>query len=196
MATATVARPGRVSFSLDPALLIPLVGAGILVYLAVLPLLMLLVGSFQAEVAPREFIYTLKNYQAAYASEYTYSTFMNSLIFASGAAILSFSLGTVLAWLTERTNTPMRRIFVPLAVVPLILPGVLESIAWIFLLSPKFGYVNVWLMNLLGLESPLFNVFSLPGMIWVHAVGQVPLAFLLMVAAFKSMDPSLEESAM
>jgi len=143
MATATLPRAGRVSFSFDPALLIPLVGAGVLIYLAVLPLLMLVVGSFQAETAPREFIYTLKNYQAAYASPYTYSTFMNSVIFASGSAILSFSLGTLLAWLTERTNTPLRLIFVPLAVVPLILPGVLEAIAWIFLLSPKFGYLNV-----------------------------------------------------
>lgn len=196
MATATIPRTGRVSFSLDPALLIPVFGAGILVYLAILPLLMLLVGSFQAEVAPREFIYTLKNYQAAYASEYTYSTFVNSLIFGAGSAGLSFTLGTLLAWLTERTNVPLRSIFVPIAVVPLILPGVLESIAWIFLLSPKFGYLNVWLMNLFGLASPPFNVFSLPGMIWVHSVGQVPLAFLLMVAAFKSMDPSLEESAM
>jgi iron(III) transport system permease protein len=196
MATAAIPRTGKVSMSLDPALLIPVVGAGILVYLAVLPLLMLLVGSFQAEVAPREFVYTLKNYHAAYASEYTYSTFLNSLIFASGSAGLSFILGTMLAWLTERTNTPLRSIFVPLAVVPLILPGVLESIAWIFLLSPKFGYLNVWLMSLFGLQSPPFNVFSLPGMIWVHSVGQVPLAFLLMVAAFKSMDPSLEESAM
>src|SRR5215475_5307303 len=180
----------------DPALVIPLLGAGILVYLAVLPLLMLVIGSFQAEVAPRDFIYTLKNYQAAYASEYTYSTFKNSLIFASGSAALSFFLGTMLAWLTERTNTPLRGIFVPLAVVPLILPGVLESIAWIFLLSPKFGYLNVWLKSLFGLDSAPFNVFSLPGMIWVHSVGQVPLAFLMMTAAFKSMDPSLEESAM
>jgi iron(III) transport system permease protein len=196
MATATIPRTGRVSIPLDPALLIPVFGAGILVYLAILPLLMLLVGSFQAEVAPREFIYTLKNYQAAYASEYTYSTFVNSLIFGAGSAGLSFTLGTLLAWLTERTNVPLRSIFVPIAVVPLILPGVLESIAWIFLLSPKFGYLNVWLMNLFGLASPPFNVFSLPGMIWVHSVGQVPLAFLLMVAAFKSMDPSLEESAM
>ncbi len=195
MATATIPRAGRVSIPLDPALLIPVFGAGILVYLAILPLLMLLVGSFQAEVAPREFIYTLKNYQAAYASEYTYSTFVNSLIFGAGSAGLSFTLGTLLAWLTERTNVPLRSIFVPIAVVPLILPGVLESIAWIFLLSPKFGYLNVWLMNLFGLASPPFNVFSLPGMIWVHSVGQVPLAFLLMVAAFKSMDPSLEESA-
>jgi len=196
MATAAIPRTGKMTMTLDPALLIPMVGAGILVYLAVLPLLMLFVGSFQAEVAPREFVYTLKNYHAAYASEYTYSTFLNSLIFASGSAGLSFILGTMLAWLTERTNTPLRKIFVPLAVVPLILPGVLESIAWIFLLSPKFGYLNVWLMNLFGLQSPPFNVFSLPGMIWVHSVGQVPLAFLLMVAAFKSMDPSLEESAM
>ena len=198
MATVAIPRAQGKGLSLprDPALLVPLVGAGVLVYLAVLPLIMLVIGSFQAEVAPREFIYTLKNYQHAYASEYTYSTFANSLIFASGSAGLGFILGTVLAWLTERTNTPLRGIFVPLAVVPLILPGVLESIAWIFLLSPKFGYLNVWLQSLFGLKSAPFNVFSLPGMIWVHSVGQVPLAFLLMVAAFKSMDPSLEESAM
>ena len=167
-----------------------------LIYLAVLPLFMLLLGSFQMEVAPREFVTTLKNYQNAYASQYTYSTFKNSVIFASGSAGLSFLFGTVLAWLVERTNTPLRVVFIPIAVVPLILPGVLESIAWIFLLSPKFGYINVALMSLSGLESAPFNVFSLPGMIWVHSVGQVPLAFLMMVAAFKSMDPALEESAM
>jgi iron(III) transport system permease protein len=198
MSTVALPRTERTGFPLlrDSALLVPLVGAGVLIYLAVLPLFMLLKGSFEMEVAPREFVLTLQNYQKAYASEYTYSTFVNSFIFASGSAALTLLLGTILAWLTERTNTPLSAIFVPLAVVPLILPGVLESIAWIFLLSPKFGYLNVWLKSLFGLESPPFNVFSLPGMIWVHSVGQVPLAFLMMVAAFKSMDPSLEESAM
>src|ERR671918_3052207 len=198
MSTVALPRTERAGFPLlrDPALLVPLVGTGVLISLAVLPLFMLLKGSFEMEVAPREFVVTLENYVNAYASPYTYSTFVNSIIFATGSAALSFLLGTLLAWLTERTNTPLRGIFVPIAVVPLILPGVLESIAWIFLLSPTFGYLNVWLMNLFGLQSPPFNVFSLPGMIWVHSVGQVPLAFLLMVAAFKSMDPSLEESAM
>lgn len=198
MSTIALPKSVRNSVSLlgDPALLIPAVGAGVLIYLAVLPLFMLLLGSFQMEVAPREFVTTLKNYQNAYASQYTYSTFKNSLIFAAGSAGLSFLLGTVLAWLVERTNTPLRVIFVPIAVVPLILPGVLESIAWIFLLSPKFGYINVALKSLFGLESAPLNIFSLPGMIWAHSVGQVPLAFLMMVAAFKSMDPALEESAM
>ena len=101
MATATLPRTRRAGFTLDPALLIPVFGAGILIYLAVLPLIMLFIGSFQAEVAPREFVYTLKNYQAAYASQYTYSTFVNSLIFATGSSLLSFFLGTMLAWLTK-----------------------------------------------------------------------------------------------
>jgi iron(III) transport system permease protein len=198
MSTIALPRSIRAAVPLvrEPAFLIPLLGAGVLAYLAILPLFMLFYGSFQAEVAPRQFIYTLQNYQAAYASEYTYSTFKNSVIFASGSAGLTFLFGTILAWLVERTNTPLRVIFLPLAVVPLILPGVLESIAWIFLLSPKFGYLNVALMYLFGLESAPFNIFSLPGMIWAHSVGQVPLAFLMMVAAFKSMDPSLEESAL
>ena len=112
MATIALPRTARAGFPAlrEPALLIPLVGAGVLVYLAVLPLAMLVMGSFQAEVAPREFVYTLKNYQNAYASKYTYSTFQNSLIFASGSAALSFILGTLLAWLTERTNTPLRKL--------------------------------------------------------------------------------------
>ena len=77
MFTIALPRSIRNSVSLlgDPALLIPLVGVGVLVYLAVLPLFMLLLGSFQMEVAPREFVTTLKNYQNAYASQYTYSTF-------------------------------------------------------------------------------------------------------------------------
>src|SRR3989337_2594883 len=114
---STVAVPSSARFSFpqvrDPALLIPLVGAGVLVYLAVLPLFMLLLGSFQMEVAPREFVTTFKNYRAAYASEYTYSTFMNSLIFASGSAALGFFFGGGLAWLTERAEPPLPRSVLP-----------------------------------------------------------------------------------
>ena len=40
-----------------------------------------------------------------------------------------------------------------------------------------------------------FNVNSLAGMILVEGLHLAPLVFLLMVAAFRSMDPALEESA-
>src|SRR5581483_6898613 len=77
--SASRARRALPTLPADPALLVPLVGAAVLVYLAVLPLLMLLWGSVQAEVAPREYEFTLDNYAAAYASQYTYSTLRNSL---------------------------------------------------------------------------------------------------------------------
>lgn len=179
----------------DAALLVPLLAAAILVYLAAVPLFMLLVGSFQEEIGPQEFKLTFDNYLEAFASQYTYSTFATSMGFAIGSALVSFLIGAALAWFVERTDVPFRKVFVPLAIVPLILPGVLEVIAWIFLLNPRVGYINVVLQNLFGFDSGPIDIYTLGGMIWVQSVGQVPLVFLLMIAAFRSMDPSLEESA-
>ena len=42
----------------------------------------------------------------------------------------------------------------------------------------------------------MLNIFSIWGMIWVEGLHSSPIVFLLMVAAFRSMDPSLEESAL
>ena len=178
------------------SLLLPGLAVLVLVYLAGVPLAMLGLGSLQREVTPGQFDVTFDHYRDAFASRYTYSTFVTSIVFATGSAIVSFSLGAVFAWLVERTDVPFRRLFVPLAIVPLILPGVLEAIAWIFLLNPRVGWLNVSMQALFGLEQAPFDIYTLPGMVWVQAVGQMPLAFLLMIAAFRSMDPSLEESAM
>lgn len=190
-----MAGPLRRAIPRDRGLVLPLIAAAILLYLVAVPLSMLLIGSFQEATGPREFEFTLDNYGAAYASKYTYTTFVTSVAFASGSALLSFVIGGILAWLVERTDVPFRRVFVPLAIVPLILPGVLEVIAWIFLLNPGVGYLNLILQTLFGFQRGPIDIYSLGGMIWVQAVGQVPLAFLLMIAAFRSMDPSLEESA-
>ena len=45
-------------------------------------------------------------------------------------------------------------------------------------------------------NATFINIYSIPGMIWVDGLHYSPVAFLLMSAAFRSMDPSLEESAM
>ncbi len=82
-----------------------------------------------------------------------------------------------------------------MSIIPLIIPGILFTVAWILLGSPKIGIINLALQHWFGLEQPLFNVYSLAGMIWVDGLHYSPMAFLLMTAAFRAMDPSLEESA-
>ncbi len=165
-------------------------------YLALIPLGFLLWQSFftpHTAAKPAEF--TFGNYAAAYSSVQTAKLFVNSLLFAAGTAAFSLIVGTALAWMNERTNTPFKRLFFGLALVPLIIPGILFTISWIMLASPKIGIFNLILQHWFGTSYVFFNVYTMWGMIWVDGLHYSPMAFLLMTAAFRSMDPALEESA-
>ncbi len=166
-------------------------------YFALIPLFFLLWQSFfTPQTATQPAVFTLDNYRTAYSSSETIRLFLNSLQFAIGTALFSFCLGTLLAWMNERTNTPFKSLFFALSIIPLIIPGVLFTVSWILLGSPKIGLINLALQKVFETDYVFFNVYSLWGMIWVDGLHYSPMAFLIMTAAFRSMDPALEESAM
>jgi iron(III) transport system permease protein len=168
----------------------------IVAVLALVPFCFMIWQSFNtAETADAPAVLTLGNYVTAYTNPETVVTFWNSVQFALGGSLVAFVIGTALAWMNERTNTPMRRLFFALSIVPLIIPSILFTIAWIMLASPKIGLLNTVAMSWFGLDAPPFNIYSMWGMIWVDGLHYSPMAFLLMSSAFKAMDPSLEESA-
>jgi len=164
----------------------------VLGWLTVVPIVRLVVGSL-SDADTGDF--SLLNYTRVYSSASTWELLSNSLVFALGSCGVSFVIGTTLAWIIERTDTPLRRFFYTVAIVPIIVPGIVTTIAWLFLLSPQIGWINSMARAAFGLDGALFNVYTLPGMMWVEGLGASPLVFLLMSAALKSMDPSLEESA-
>ena len=165
-------------------------------YLGVVPLAFLLWQSFfTPQSAAKAAQFTFGNYLEAYGSADTWLLFGNSLRFATGAAAVSFCIGTLLAWMNERTNTPFKGLFFAMSVIPLIIPGILFTVAWILLGSPKIGIINLVLQRVFETDAVFINVYSLGGMIWVDGLHYSPVAFLLMTAAFRAMDPSLEESA-
>ena len=167
------------------------------VYIAVVPLGFLMWQSFfTPQTASKAAEFTFGNYITAYTSSDTARLFWTSVQFAIGTATFSFVVGTTLAWMNERTNTPFKSLFFAMSLIPLVIPGILFTVAWILLGSPKIGLVNLSLMGLFGLNEPVFNIYSMWGMIWVDGLHYSPVAFLLMTAAFRAMDPSLEESAM
>ena len=175
-----------------------LIGAILFVlYLAGVPLIMLLYGSVRsAPIGEPGATFTIQNYVKAYFDKEFYLLFLNSVYYAIGVCSLTFLIGTFLAWVSERTNTPFKKLFVVMALIPFIIPGILSTIAWILLLSPKIGLINLVIKGMLGLESAPFNVYSMWGMIWAESIHLYPLVFLLMSAAFRNMDTSLEEAAL
>jgi iron(III) transport system permease protein len=170
-----------------------LVGGSIVVvgYLALVPLIYLFRDTFTGSTG-----LSFEAFSRAYSADQQAGTMLrNSLIFAVGSAALALVLGTTLAYVQVRTDAPFKGLFFAASLVPLIVPAILYSAAWIFLGDPGIGLFNTLLFEPLTGHSPM-NVFSLWGMIWVQGLHLAPIAFLLMVAAFRAMDPSLEESAL
>ena len=192
---AVTAKP-KIGAGFDAKWLVIGVCLAIVAVLALVPFCFMIWQSFNtAETADAPAVLTLGNYVTAYTNPETVATFWNSVQFALGGSLVAFVIGTALAWMNERTNTPMRRLFFALSIVPLIIPSILFTIAWIMLASPKIGLLNTVAMSWFGLDAPPFNIYSMWGMIWVDGLHYSPMAFLLMSSAFKAMDPSLEESA-
>jgi iron(III) transport system permease protein len=75
-------------------------------------------------------------------------------------------------------------------------PSLPTTIAWITLADPDIGIINVALKNLLGLEQGPFNIFSVPGIVWVNLMGHgISIKVMLLTPAFRNMDATLEEAA-
>ena len=188
-------RPGAFT-RFDAKWLVIGIAVALVAWLSLVPLGFLLWQSFltphTANVAAE---FTLQNYLDAYTGFETFRLFFNSLQFALGAAALSFLIGTFFAWVNERTNTPFKALFFALSIIPLIIPGILFTVSWILLASPKIGIINTLLQSWFGADVVFVNIYSMAGMIWVDGLHYSPMAFLLMTAAFRSMDPALEESA-
>jgi iron(III) transport system permease protein len=183
----------RLNFSF---LLIMIVGVG-LGALILIPLGLLILNSFRdvtiGEIGFGLDKFTLQNYFEAYGDPYTYTMLFNTFLFACGSMAVSFILGGTMAYLVERTDAPFRRYAYGLMLVPLIMPNIINGIAWILLLSPRIGMLNQ-LTSWFGLGRP-FNPNNLWAMSWVEGISISPLAFLMLGAALKQMDPALEDAA-
>ena len=166
----------------------------LLIWLILVPMAVVIWGAFRDGQPGQAGVYTLSKFVEAYQDTLV-QTVGNTLVFALGSSLLCLAIGTFLAWVTERTDAPLRSIIYAISLFPLIAPGILMASAWVLVLHPKIGVVNVAARSLLGIEGPLFNGYSMAGMIWAQAIDQVSLPFLLMAAAFRSMDPSLEEAS-
>lgn len=125
----------------------------------------------------------------------TYQALANSVYIAGGVTFFSTIIGVFFAWLIARTDLPLKNLMKVLFLVPYMLPSFIGALAWKMLLSPRGGYINVWLMNLFGLENPVFNIYGMAGIIAVEAMYLFPCVFLQVSSALERMDPTLEETA-
>jgi iron(III) transport system permease protein len=118
---------------------------------------------------------------------------LNTMIIGLGATAIACAVGVPMAWLFARTNLPGKDFLEKLATIPIFIPPFVGAIAWILLAAPRIGAFNFPFRALIGGEP--FNVYTLTGIAWVVGIYLAPYVMMIVAAALRSMDPSLEEAA-
>ena len=163
-------------------------------FLVLLPLTFLVGESFNTGDAlafpPEE--YGIGNYLAIFEEDLHVLT--NTVAIAVMATAMAIVIGFTLAWILTRTNVKGRATLERLMELPYYMTPLVGALAWGVLTSPKSGFFNQ-LYQLLGGKGDLFNIYSMFGIAWIMALFEGTVAFVMIAASMKSMDPALEESA-
>ena len=171
---------------------------GLLIFLAVIvgaPAAMVALMSLRTGFPGEGGALTLVNFIRVYTDLSTYNVLLNTLLFATGTVVVTLLFTVPLVWLLMRTDLPFKKTIYVLLTLGILIPVFLRTIAWILLLSPRIGLVNQWASQIFGLDHPLVSLYNLPGMAFIQGVSFVPGAFFMLAAAYRTMDPALEEAA-
>jgi iron(III) transport system permease protein len=119
---------------------------------------------------------------------------LNTLTVSVAATVMALVFGFVMAWILTRTNVPGRHLFEQLMAVPYYLTPLLGALAWSLLGAPESGFINqVW--RAVGGNGHIIDINTPYGIAWVMALFEGSVAFVMIAAVMKSMDPALEEAS-
>ena len=163
-------------------------------FLTVCPVVMLVLGSFSEGLGAFG-RFTLQKYIQSYGDPELIGILVNTVVFTVGSGVVATFLALFLAYLNTRTNIPFKFLFRIISIIPMMIPHILFSVSWVLLLNPSNGLINLVLKELLHMDGSLFNIYTLPGMILVEGLLDLPIAYLILAPALAAFDISLEESS-
>jgi len=125
---------------------------------------------------------------------------LNTALVVGTATIAAVIIGSLFAWLSERTDIGLNMFGSVLPVLPLLVPPIAGAIGWVLLGAPRSGFINAWSNGLAGalglaVPGPIINIFSMPGLVFVYTIYLVPHVYLTVTAGLRNLDPTLEEAA-
>ena len=163
-------------------------------FLTVCPIVMLVLGSFSTGLGVFG-KFTLDKYILGYTDPELGGIIINTIIFVLGSSCVATGLALFLAYLNTRTDIPFKFLFRIISIIPMMIPHILFSVSWVLLLNPSNGLINLFLRQITGFEDLAINIYSLPGMILVEGLLDLPIAYLILAPAMASFDITLEESS-
>lgn len=171
--------------SLIPLLLVALV----LVYGVIYPNLHLVLASLQRDGA-----WTFANYIDAFSERATLEAIWSSVLLSLLTVALCALVGAPLAFLFERFEFPARKVFATLAALPLVLPPLVGTVAFIFLCGES-GILARLVQKVFHLEAAPWTLRGWGALLLFHTYTMYPFFYVLVGAGLQRIDAGLAEAA-
>ena len=165
-------------------------------FYVVYPILLIFVQSFNvAGVILGEYSFSFDNWRKAFAEPGVLESLGNTVLVFAAYTAVSFPLAVVIAWLLARTKMRWSRGLEFMFWVSFMLPNLTTTIGWTLLLDPYFGFINVLAQKLPFVNGPLFNIYSVEGIVFAHLMANaLSQKVMLLTPAFRNMNVTLEEA--
>jgi iron(III) transport system permease protein len=161
-----------------------------------LPILFLLIGSFNTAPPGQASVYGLANWVRAFSDPQTLSALWMSFLFSIVRLVPSLIFSVTVAWLIARTDMPGGNTIEFLCWLAFFVPDFPLTLAWILLLDPHFGFLNDIVAMLPFGGGPWFDPYSFWGIVWVHlGTGTVWFNVMLLTPVFRRLSATFEEAA-
>ncbi len=122
----------------------------------------------------------------------TVQTLGRTMLLIVTVTLGSLALAVPLAWLTVRTDLPLRRVWSALAALPLVIPTYVGAFLFISALGPR-GLIQQALAPL-GVDR-LPDIYGFPGAALTLTLFSYPYLLLTIRGAWSSLDPATEDAA-
>jgi iron(III) transport system permease protein len=155
--------------------------AAILCLLIILPMSWLVYYS----LVDRTGAFTLNNFKSLVSDPAFVEPLLTTLILSVSSSIICCTFAAPMGWLVARTDIPLRRTIRALVTASFVTPPFLGAIAW-----------EVYRM-VTGApqDEHLFNIYSLPGLIFVISCYTFPYVFVLLANALDRIPGELEDAS-
>jgi len=131
-------------------------------------------------------------YAFVFADSDFWKALLNSVLIATGMTLIAVPLGSLLAFVMERTDLPAKRWFEPLILVPSFVSPMVLSFGFVVAAGPV-GFYTVWAQDLFGVAP--WGIYSLTAMTVIAGLMHVPNVYVYASAALKSLGSDVEEAA-
>src|SRR5256885_1072868 len=141
--------------------------------------------------------FTLRNFARFVTDPTFYDPLVTTVILATSSSVICCAVAAPMGWLVARTDMPLRRTIRALVTAWFVTPPFLGAIAWELLAAPNSGLLNQLYRSTIGdpAADPLFDIYTLSGLIFVISCYTFPYVFVLVANALDRIPADLEDAS-